>query len=284
MGATLFDPRQWSTANHWGRRDSSLVSMPSEFYQARRKALADAGLVAGFVVGLIASAFAAWPWLSTRYARDNFGRGVGYFVVILLVGAAITAAIGVWAGTVSGRLWERRHRRRRGEARRPVLGREVDEAVTRREALAPPVVLPASEIRYQAGFDADAFVALAERVWPRGYDRARVAAALARTINIGAWSGDGLVGSVRVLTDSYLFSVVAEILVDPAYRRRGVGRELMRRALEESPRGALFLGAQPQARGFFERIGCEPGPVGMVLRKSPAMGTRQDEDGAGRAG
>jgi ribosomal protein S18 acetylase RimI-like enzyme len=114
-----------------------------------------------------------------------------------------------------------------------------------------------AEIRYDdAGFPVDAFLALADRVWPGQYDRARTAAALERTTNIGAWDGGRLVGAVRVLTDGYFFSTITEILVDPEYQRRGIGRALMGRSLRHTARGAVFFGAQPQAVGFFERLGC----------------------------
>jgi GNAT superfamily N-acetyltransferase len=122
-------------------------------------------------------------------------------------------------------------------------------------------------IEYREGFSAGDFIALANRVWPRDYDISRAAEAIARTINIGAWDGGRLVGAVRVLSDGYLFSTVPEILVEPQYQRRGIGRDLMAHALERAPRGALFFGAQPQSVGFFERIGCTRGPVGFVLRK-----------------
>lgn len=121
-------------------------------------------------------------------------------------------------------------------------------------------------IDYRPDFSAEEFIALANRVWPGNYDLAHTREALARTSNIGAWNGSRLVGSVRVLTDGYLFATVPEILVDPDYQRRGIGRELMRLAVENSSRGALFFGAQPQSVGFFERIGCTPGPVGFVMR------------------
>lgn len=122
-------------------------------------------------------------------------------------------------------------------------------------------------VRFQDGFDAAAFLPLAERVWPRGYDAVRTQAALERSINIGAWDGPRLVGAVRVLSDGYFFSVVSEILVDPDYQRKGIGRTLMEMALARAPGRAMFLGAQPQSVGFFERIGCEAGPKGMVMRK-----------------
>lgn len=41
----------------------------------------------------------------------------------------------------------------------------------------------------------------------------------------------------------------------------------MSRALATVPRDKLFFGAQPQSVRFFERLGCEPGPAGMVLRR-----------------
>lgn len=119
------------------------------------------------------------------------------------------------------------------------------------------------EIRYSEGFSAAAFLGLARDVWPREYDERAVACSLAATTNIGAWDGDALVGSVRVLTDGHLFATVPELLVDQRYRRRGIGRELMSRALAAAPRGKLFFGAQPESVGFFERIGATAGPTGF---------------------
>jgi len=101
-------------------------------------------------------------------------------------------------------------------------------------------------------------------VWPRDYSVAEAGAALERTINIGAWDGDRLVGSVRVLTDGYFFATVPEVLVDPAYQRRGIGRRLMELAVERSPRGKVAFGAQPQSVAFFDRIGCKRKLTGFV--------------------
>jgi GNAT superfamily N-acetyltransferase len=130
----------------------------------------------------------------------------------------------------------------------------------------------ASGIRYDdQGFPTAAFLALAQRVWPNDYDPPRATAALKRTLNIGAWDGDRLIGAVRVLTDGYFFATIPEILVDPEYQGHGVGRELMQRALALAPRGALFFGARPQSVGFFERLGCERGPEGFIMRRPGAV-------------
>ena len=121
-------------------------------------------------------------------------------------------------------------------------------------------------IRYGEDVSPSEFLTLGQRVWPGDYGLAEATAALARTTNIGAWDGTRLVGSVRLLTDGVFFATVAEIFVDAAYRRRGIGRELMRCAVSAAPRGRLFFGAQPEAVDFFDRIGCERRLTGFVAR------------------
>jgi ribosomal protein S18 acetylase RimI-like enzyme len=74
--------------------------------------------------------------------------------------------------------------------------------------------------------------------------------------------------AVRGLSDGYFFACVSEVLVDPDYQRRGIGRRLMDASLASAPRGKLFLGAQPQAVGFFERLGYVRGPIGFIAARS----------------
>ena len=102
------------------------------------------------------------------------------------------------------------------------------------------------------------FLALVARVWPGQYVEVRVERALAATTNFSAWHAGRLVGCARLLSDGYLFSTVPEILVDPAYRRMGVGAELMRRVWEASPT-SLGFGVQPRNKSFFEALGFETG-------------------------
>jgi len=113
---------------------------------------------------------------------------------------------------------------------------------------------------------ASLFLGLAQRVWPRNYDIELAQSALASTFNFTAWDGSNLVGCVRLLTDGYFFGTIPEILVDPAYQRRGIGRQLMNLAWEQSPT-SIFLGAQPGNEVFFEKLGYEPSMTSYVKRK-----------------
>jgi len=110
------------------------------------------------------------------------------------------------------------------------------------------------------------FLDLVNRVWPGSYDSARTEQALSRTLNITAWAKGELVGSVRILSDGYFFGTIPEILVDPAYQRKGIGRRLMELAREHSPT-SLFFGAQPGNEQFFEKLGFERGMTSYASRK-----------------
>ena len=259
----------------------------SEFYQERRVAIKDLSGYMGFVVGFLGSAPFAWQYLSGYFEANDPSTGLLYFVVIILAAGALVGTGGLLLGASAGFVWEQVHRWRRPPSRDdtpvPTLAaRAVAPAGT--ATLAAPSTAPevqalagarprslvggASGIRYDdQGFAVAPFLALAQRVWPNDYDPIRASAALKRTLNVGAWDGDRLIGAVRVLTDGYFFATIPEILVDPEYQGHGVGRELMQRALALAPRGALFFGARPQSVGFFERLGCERGPEGFIMRR-----------------
>jgi GNAT superfamily N-acetyltransferase len=122
----------------------------------------------------------------------------------------------------------------------------------------------------------DTFLDLVDLVWPGDYNRHKAAEAIDRTVNITAWDDARVIGCVRLLTDGYFFGCITEILVDPNYQGRGIGRELMERAWEASPTG-IFLGAQPGKEAFFEKLGYEPSLNAYEKRKPRPSSTEADE-------
>ena len=100
----------------------------------------------------------------------------------------------------------------------------------------------------------EVFLPFVNQVWPGAYDPEKTRAALKKTQNITAYDGGCLVGCLRILTDGYFFGTITELLVLPAYQRRGVGSRLLQLAREAAPT-LLYFGAQPGAEGFYERNG-----------------------------
>ena len=100
------------------------------------------------------------------------------------------------------------------------------------------------------------FINMANQVWPGEYNKQHTKESLGKTINTTAWDNDMLLGCVRVLTDGYFFGTITEILVLPDYQKQGIGKKLMILAFETSPT-SLFFGVQPEAVGFYEKIGYE---------------------------
>lgn len=115
-------------------------------------------------------------------------------------------------------------------------------------------------------FTAETFLSLVQRVWPGEYKKTLTAGALRKTLNISAWDGNQMVGSVRILTDGYYFGTIPEILVDPDYQKKGIGRTLMDLAWEHSPT-SLFLGAQAGNEDFFKKMGFQPSMASFVKKK-----------------
>ena len=90
-------------------------------------------------------------------------------------------------------------------------------------------VTTAMEIHFKTNdrdLSAALFLDLAQRVWPGNYDPELTQQALDRTLNITAWDSEKLVGCVRILSDGYFFGTIPEILVDPVYKGKGIGRRL----------------------------------------------------------
>lgn len=241
----------------------------SEFYTIRRSAITDLSAFFGFLVGFIGSAPFAYSFIRVGFETAQIVRGFAYFISVTMGAGVLVAIAGLGVGRGLGWFWERGHRMVR-QAR----GQEfaVDDVVAPRPAsfadIVPPVPgkadAPAPSVDFREGLDARSFAALMARAGLADLDVARAEAALARTRNIGAWDGQRLVGAVRLLSDGYTWTVVTDIVVDPRYRRRGIGRELMARAAAAAPGALAVARIPPGTEGFFRQLDALPAYEGFV--------------------
>lgn len=265
----------------------------SDFYRRRRVVIKDATALFTFFLGFVWSGAFAWPFLMDQADQGDITRGLAYFLSAVLGTAILTGALGLETGNFLGGLWERYHKRTRALGSYPgpralrsvsgswpapdvpgirpmqawaasVAGLRVEARMVETEGAAAGQ--PPRDVYYsESGVFAASFVPLAERVRPARYETRRMREALARTTNIGAWDGARLVGAVRIASDGYRFSAVADLMVDPDYQGQGIGRTLMKQALASTPDGRLLIDAQPECVAFFQKIGCDHGLTGFVM-------------------
>ncbi|GAB4085921.1 GNAT family N-acetyltransferase [Myceligenerans cantabricum] len=96
--------------------------------------------------------------------------------------------------------------------------------------------------------------------WAAGRPRAVQDAAIANSRNYGAYAKESgeLVGYARVVTDEATFAWLADVVVDPGHRRRGLARLLVEGILADlDPIGLkrVLLRASDEGRALYEELG-----------------------------
>jgi GNAT superfamily N-acetyltransferase len=86
-------------------------------------------------------------------------------------------------------------------------------------------------------------------------------------VMISAWHGDLLVGIARTLTDFGYVAYLADLAVDAAWQRRGIGRQLVQETRARlAPECMIVLLAAPAANDYYAKLGFEHNPRAWLLR------------------
>ena len=108
-------------------------------------------------------------------------------------------------------------------------------------------------------------------LWRRGWQAeppASFAPVLSRSLaHLGAYRRDRLVGFVNVAWDGGAHAFLLDPTVDPDFRHRGIGTELVLRAASLArQRGAQWLHVdfEPRLEGFYRRCGFGPTTAGLL--------------------
>ena len=75
------------------------------------------------------------------------------------------------------------------------------------------------------------------------------------TLVISAWDNDRLIGVVRVLSDKIIRSVIHDLVIDPDYRKMGIGKELIRRCIEHYLNSEWLVQTEKHISGYYEKMG-----------------------------
>jgi ribosomal protein S18 acetylase RimI-like enzyme len=111
--------------------------------------------------------------------------------------------------------------------------------------------------------------------WARGRSIDGIERMLKNTdYHFSAWDGGKLVGFARVLTDGVYRATLWDVVVRPAYQKRGVGEALMARILSHPVLGSVekfWLNTRDKF-GFYEKFGFARSQEGMVRIRPDAAG------------
>lgn len=72
---------------------------------------------------------------------------------------------------------------------------------------------------------------------------------------ITARDNNKLVGVSRSITDFVYCTYLSDLAVDEAYQKLGIGKELIKRTKQETPKATLILLAAPAAEHYYPHIG-----------------------------
>ncbi|SBV98245.1 GNAT family N-acetyltransferase [uncultured Dysgonomonas sp.] len=75
------------------------------------------------------------------------------------------------------------------------------------------------------------------------------------TLVISAWRDDRLLGVVRVLSDKTVRSVIYDLVIEPEFQRKGIGRELIKRCIQQYPKSEWLVQTEEDTAGFYEKMG-----------------------------
>ena len=75
------------------------------------------------------------------------------------------------------------------------------------------------------------------------------------TLVISAWEGAKLVGTVRVLSDGVIRSIIYDLVVDPEFQGQGIGKELVKRCIAVYPNSEWLVQTTDGLKGYYERLG-----------------------------
>lgn len=103
----------------------------------------------------------------------------------------------------------------------------------------------------------------------RPVDRPDIFAGMLQHANllISAWDGERLVGIARTLTDFTYVAYLADLAVDAAYQRQGIGQQLIEETRSRLGKECMIvLLAAPKANDYYPKLGFEHNPRAWILR------------------
>lgn len=82
---------------------------------------------------------------------------------------------------------------------------------------------------------------------------------------VSVYDGERLIGTGRLISDGVINAYLCGLIVDPAFRSKGVGKEMVRMMAERCTEAKLYLQllAEEDKAGYYEKLGFEMFTLGF---------------------
>ncbi|MBY0122036.1 GNAT family N-acetyltransferase [Bacillus sp. S/N-304-OC-R1] len=86
---------------------------------------------------------------------------------------------------------------------------------------------------------------------------------------LSAYDGNQLIGTGRIISDGVINGYICGVMVRPDYRNEGIGKEIVRRLVEQGMKDQLHIQllSDESKAPYYERLGFEVFTVGMKFSK-----------------
>ncbi|MBS3741099.1 MAG: GNAT family N-acetyltransferase [Candidatus Cloacimonetes bacterium] len=82
---------------------------------------------------------------------------------------------------------------------------------------------------------------------------------------VTAYNDNDLIGFARAISDGYYYTNIFDVIVKPAYQKRGIGKEMMRMLREKFKGTYLFLTYTKGNMEFYKKCGFENNDKSMWI-------------------
>ena len=97
-------------------------------------------------------------------------------------------------------------------------------------------------------------------------DAEQVGAAFSSSFVVAtAWDQDRLIGCGRMISDGRMYSGIFDVVVDPEFQKRGVGRALMELLISKAPETCIHLTSTFGNENFYAKLGFKKHKTAMAL-------------------
>jgi len=108
---------------------------------------------------------------------------------------------------------------------------------------------------------------LAQTYWAQGRSREKVQTSIDNSLCFGVYEDGYLIGFARAVTDYATVYWVSDVIIDPAYRGKGLGKRLVEFVIAtEELRGMKGILATRYAHGLYEKYGFVREPERFMIK------------------